>query len=92
MMFLDIRNLTGFSDRHTAAEVVGTVNRRWEEVVPITHDHRGHIDKFVGDGLLAVFGAPGDRTTTPITRLPPRSRSRPRSSMSFRASSGSRAG
>ena len=58
MMFLDIRNFTGFSERSTAPEVVATVNRLWERVVPIIHAHGGHVDKFVGDGLLAVFGAP----------------------------------
>jgi class 3 adenylate cyclase/glyoxylase-like metal-dependent hydrolase (beta-lactamase superfamily II) len=58
MMFLDIRDFTGYAERAEASEVVATLNRLWERVVPVIHDHRGHVDKFVGDGLLAVFGAP----------------------------------
>jgi adenylate cyclase len=58
LMFLDIRNFTGFAERTSAAEVVATINRLFERAVPIIHRHGGHVDKFVGDGLLAVFGAP----------------------------------
>jgi adenylate cyclase len=58
MLFLDIRDFTGFAERAQAAEVVATLNRLWEGVVPLIHEHGGHVDKFVGDGLLAVFGAP----------------------------------
>lgn len=58
MMFVDIRDFTGFAERHSAPEVVTTVNRLWERVVPVIHARSGHVDKFVGDGLLAVFGAP----------------------------------
>ena len=58
MMFIDIRDFTGFSERHTAPEVVATVNRLWERAVPVIRAHTGHVDKFIGDGLLAVFGAP----------------------------------
>src|SRR5204862_5544328 len=58
MMFIDIRDFTGFAERSTAPEVVATVNRLWELVVPMIHAHSGHVDKFIGDGLLAVFGAP----------------------------------
>ncbi len=57
-MFLDIRNFTGFAERTPAPQVVGTINRLFERAVPIIRDHGGHVDKFVGDGLLAVFGAP----------------------------------
>jgi adenylate cyclase len=57
-MFLDIRNFTGYAERSPAPEVVSTLNRLFERIVPIVHDHGGHVDKFVGDGLLAVFGAP----------------------------------
>jgi adenylate cyclase len=57
-MFLDIRDFTGYAERSPAPEVVSTLNRLFERIVPIVHDHGGHVDKFVGDGLLAVFGAP----------------------------------
>jgi adenylate cyclase len=58
MMFLDVRDFTGFAERSSAPEVVATLNRLFELVVPVVHEHGGHVDKFVGDGLLAVFGAP----------------------------------
>ena len=38
--------------------MVATLNRLFERIVPIIHEHHGHVDKYVGDGLLAVFGAP----------------------------------
>jgi adenylate cyclase len=58
VMFTDIRNFTGFAERSDAREVVATLNRLFSRIVPIIHLHGGHVDKFVGDGLLAVFGAP----------------------------------
>jgi class 3 adenylate cyclase len=61
VMFLDVRDFTGFAERSDAEDVVAALNRLWECVVPIVHDHQGHVDKFVGDGLLAVFGAPRRR-------------------------------
>ncbi|KAA1416910.1 adenylate/guanylate cyclase domain-containing protein [Nocardioides humilatus] len=58
MLFVDIRNFTGFAEQTTAPEVVSTINRLFERAVPAIREHGGHVDKFVGDGLLAVFGAP----------------------------------
>ena len=58
LMFIDVRDFTGFAERAAARDVVTTINRLFERVVPIVHEHKGHVDKFVGDGLLAVFGAP----------------------------------
>jgi class 3 adenylate cyclase len=58
MMFLDVRDFTGFAERVAPPEVVSTLNRLFDLVVPVIHDHGGHVDKFVDDGLLAVFGAP----------------------------------
>lgn len=58
MMFIDIRNFTAYAETVTAPEVVATINRFFARAVPIIHTHHGHVDKFVGDGLLAVFGAP----------------------------------
>lgn len=58
VMFIDVRDFTGFAERTPAAEVVATINRLFERAVPLVRDNAGHVDKFVGDGLLAVFGAP----------------------------------
>ena len=57
-MFVDVRDFTGFAERESAPVVVATLNRLFELLVPVVHAHGGHIDKFVGDGFLAVFGAP----------------------------------
>jgi adenylate cyclase len=57
-LFLDVRDFTSFAEGRSAAEVVSSLNGMFERVVPIVHEHEGHVDKFVGDGLLAVFGAP----------------------------------
>jgi adenylate cyclase len=58
IMFIDIRDFTGFAEDTDADRVVAAINELFEQIVPIVHDHGGHVDKFVGDGLLAVFGAP----------------------------------
>jgi adenylate cyclase len=58
LMFIDVRDFTGFAERTPANEVVGAINQLFERIVPIIHRHGGRVDKFVGDGLLAVFGAP----------------------------------
>lgn len=57
-LFLDVRGFTGFSETHSARDVVAMLNRLFELVVPIIAGHGGHVDKFIGDGLLAVFGTP----------------------------------
>jgi adenylate cyclase len=58
IMFVDVRDFTGFAERAPAPVVVAGINQLFEQVVPVIHAHGGHVDKFVGDGLLAVFGAP----------------------------------
>ena len=58
VMFLDIRGFTAFSSDTPAAAVVARLNQLFECVVPVIREHEGHVDKFVGDGVLAVFGAP----------------------------------
>ena len=58
IMFCDVRGFTSYAESAQATEVVATLNRLFETMVPIVDKHGGHIDKFIGDGLLAVFGAP----------------------------------
>ncbi|HEX7299175.1 MAG TPA: adenylate/guanylate cyclase domain-containing protein [Solirubrobacteraceae bacterium] len=60
VLFVDIREFTAFAERASAAEVVAELNRFYELVVPVLVRHGGHANKFVGDGLLAVFGAPDE--------------------------------
>jgi class 3 adenylate cyclase len=58
ILVLDVRGFTAFAERAGALEVVRCLNALWEGVVPVIARHGGHANKFVGDGLLAVFGAP----------------------------------
>ncbi|WP_234788225.1 adenylate/guanylate cyclase domain-containing protein [Mycolicibacterium setense] len=58
LMFVDVRGFTTLAERLRPTEVVATLNRLFERIVPIVHDHGGHVDKYAGDGLMAVFGAP----------------------------------
>lgn len=58
VMFLDVRGFTSFVEQSQAQDVVATLNRLFELIIPIIQDHGGHVNKFLGDGLLAVFGAP----------------------------------
>jgi PAS domain S-box-containing protein len=58
MMFVDIRGFTSYADLFEPEEVVETLNCLFNLAVPIIMGHGGHVDKFVGDGLLAVFGTP----------------------------------
>jgi adenylate cyclase len=58
VLFLDIRDLTAFAENATPEEVVTMLNGFWELVVPALLRHGGHANKSIGDGLLAVFGAP----------------------------------
>jgi adenylate cyclase len=58
VLFLDVRGFTEFAERADAHDVVACLNALYEAVVPVIERHGGHANKFVGDGLLAVFGAP----------------------------------
>jgi adenylate cyclase len=58
LLFCDVRNFTGFASRSDAQDVVAAINELFETVVPIISGEGGHVDKFIGDGVLAVFGAP----------------------------------
>jgi class 3 adenylate cyclase len=60
VMFVDIRDFTPFAEANTAEETVSRLNALFEIVVPAVVDAGGHVNKFLGDGALAVFGAPND--------------------------------
>lgn len=58
LLFMDIRGFTSYSERARAQDVVARLNDLYGQVVPCVRNHGGHANKFIGDGLLAVFGAP----------------------------------
>ena len=78
VMFIDIRDFTPFAEANTAEDTVARLNALFEIVVPAVVEAGGHVNKFLGDGALAVFGAPDDladhadaalRTAVVIDRL-----------------------
>jgi adenylate cyclase len=60
VMFIDIRDFTPYAEANTAEDTVARLNALFEIVVPAVVDAGGHVNKFLGDGALAVFGAPND--------------------------------
>jgi adenylate cyclase len=60
VVFVDVRDFTPFAEANTAEDTVARLNALFEIVVPAVVDAGGHVNKFLGDGALAVFGAPND--------------------------------
>jgi adenylate cyclase len=60
VMFVDIRSFTSAARSRTPAEVVERLDDVFEILVEIVDRHNGIVNKFLGDGLLAIFGAPID--------------------------------
>jgi adenylate cyclase len=58
VFFSDIRGFTDFSNDKTPEEVVLMLNSYFEVMVTIINKHGGVVDKFVGDAIMAVWGAP----------------------------------
>jgi adenylate cyclase len=62
VLFADIRAFTAFSETEKPEKVVGLLNRFFSAMSEIIFGHGGTLDKYTGDGLMAIFGAP---TATP---------------------------
>ncbi len=60
VMFVDVRDFTPFAEANTAEDTVARLNALFGIVVPAVVEAGGHVNKFLGDGALAVFGAPND--------------------------------
>jgi adenylate cyclase len=60
VMFVDIRSFTTAARSRTPAEVVARLDDVFEILVEVVDRHNGIVNKFLGDGLLAIFGAPID--------------------------------
>lgn len=58
VLFCDVVDFSSFAAAAEPQEVVACLNALFEVVVPLIAANGGHVDKFEGDGLMAVFGAP----------------------------------
>lgn len=58
ILFADLRDFTPFSASHSAPEVVDSLNLVFNELVEVIFEFKGTFDKFMGDAVLAFFGAP----------------------------------
>jgi adenylate cyclase len=55
ILFLDIRGFTALSERIPADAVVAMLNAFFGQVTEVVQEHRGFVNKFIGDGMLAFF-------------------------------------
>jgi adenylate cyclase len=58
VLVLDIRDFTSFAETAAPDAIVNYLNRLWGKAVEIVNRHHGIVNKFLGDGFMAVFGAP----------------------------------
>lgn len=58
VMFADIANFTTYSENKEPYEVVQKLNSFLEKIAEIIISNKGFIDKYTGDGVMAIFGAP----------------------------------
>lgn len=58
VLFCDIRGFTKFTSGMPPHEVIAMLNEHMSALTALVHDHYGVVDKFVGDMVMALFGAP----------------------------------
>ncbi|MCE5336127.1 MAG: FHA domain-containing protein [Desulfobacteraceae bacterium] len=69
VLFSDIRGFTSMCENMTPAEVLAMLNEHFEIMVEIAFRYEGTVDKFVGDMIMVVWGAPVAHSDDPVRAL-----------------------
>ena len=64
VVFVDVAGFAGISEQLDSEEVRDIVNGLFERLVPVVERYGGVIDKFMGDEIMALFGAPQSQPST----------------------------
>jgi len=66
VLLSDLRGFTVITETYAAREVVDMLNRYFDRMCRIIYRHGGTVDKFMGDSIMALFGAPVSKPDDPI--------------------------
>lgn len=69
ILFSDIRSFTSISEKISASEVVRFLNLYLSKMTEVIYTNNGTIDKFIGDAILTIFGAPIQNNDDPIRAI-----------------------
>lgn len=66
VLFCDIRGFTAVTQNMSPPEVIQMLNEHFTPLTRVVYEHHGVVDKFVGDLIMAIFGAPTSRGNDPV--------------------------
>ncbi len=66
MLFADIRGFTSFSESRSSKEVIEFLNEYLSQMTRVIFAYRGTLDKYMGDGIMAIFGPPFNPKNAPV--------------------------